>query len=245
VHPSCDAQGISPGWGDEYNWGIPGQWIDVTGYANKRAQTLSFTSNPDQFLCEGTYARDASGNFTYAQSSFINPENGRPEDRINCNFLSSWNTNNYGATTLAPGTGSFVTEPCAHGEVGPGRDCGFAQHASFLHDCASGSKVTLTCAATSPALQVLRLCEKSGQLATGVACTGATSFANAVIGSTPTPVTFTCPAVRDAQMVADSSGVLVPRTAPGIGGYSVYQAPIGTLASSDANAQPAISCVGW
>jgi hypothetical protein len=31
VHPTCDMQGISPGWGDEYNWGIPGQWIRVPG----------------------------------------------------------------------------------------------------------------------------------------------------------------------------------------------------------------------
>jgi hypothetical protein len=245
VHPTCNLQGISRGWGDEYNWGIPGQWIDVTGYSNKKAQTLSFSANPDQFLCEGSYALDASGHNTFTPTSFINPQNGQPEQRINCNFLSGWNTNNVGSTTVDPGQGSFVTDSCKHGEIGPIRDCGFAQHASFLHACTSGQTVTLTCNATSSALQVLRLCEKSAQQGTGVACVGSASIANAVIGPTPTQVTFTCPAVRDAVMVADANGILEPQTAAGVGGYSVYQAPIGTLSSTDSGAQPAINCIGW
>jgi hypothetical protein len=92
---------------------------------------------------------------------------------------------------------------------------------------------------------VLRICEKSGQLNTGVGCTVANAIANAVIGPTPTQVTFTCPAVRDAQMVADSTGTLVPQTVTGVGGFSAYQAAIGTLASTDNGTQPAINCTGW
>lgn len=246
VHPTCDMQGISRGWGDEYNWGIPGQWIDVTSYTSKKSSSLSFNANPDQFLCEGSYALDAAGNYTYTPTSFINPQNGLPEQRINCNFLSSWNANNIGSSTVSPATyGSFVNDACAHGEVGPLRDCGFAQHPSFLHSCTSGQTVSLTCKATSSASQVLRLCEKSGQLNTGVACTVANAIANVVVGPTPTQVTFACPAVRDAQMVADSTGTLVPQTVTGVGGYSAYQAAIGTLASTDSGAQPAISCTGW
>jgi hypothetical protein len=241
VHPTCDLQGISRGWGDEYNWGIPGQWIDVTSYTGKKSSTLSFTSNPDQFLCEGSYALDANGNYTYTPTSFINPANGQPEDRINCNFISNWNNNNYGATTVAPESyGSFVTDPCAHGEVGPLRDCGFQQHPQFLHSCTSGQTVTLTCNATSSALQVLRVCEQSGQLATGVACTERSAIGNFVVLSTPTTVSFACPAVRDAQVVNG-----VPQTVDGVGGYSAYQASIGTLASSDNGAQPAVNCTGW
>ena len=245
VHPTCDQQGISRGWGDEYNWGIPGQWIDVTGYTSKKAQTLSFNANPDQFLCEGTYALDASGNYTFSTTSFINPQNGQPEKRINCNFLSNWNANDFGSTTVDPGQGSFVTDSCKHGEIGPIRDCGFAQHPSFLHGCTSGGTVTLTCNATSSALQVLRVCEESAQQATGVACVGSASIASAVVGPTPTQVSFTCPAVRDAAMVADASGILEPQTVAGVGGYSVYQAPIGTLSSTDSGTQPAIHCTGW
>jgi hypothetical protein len=246
VHPTCDLQGISPGWGDEYNWGIPGQWIDVTTYTSRKSSTLSFTANPDQFLCEGTYALDANGNNTYTATSFINPQNGLPESRINCNFLSNWNASNTGSATVAPGSyGSFVNDACAHGEVGPLRDCGFAQHPSFLHSCTSGQSVTLTCSSTTSAPQVLRVCQKSGQLATGVACTVANSISNMIVGPTPTAVTFTCPAVLDAQMVADSTGLLVPQTSPGVGGYSVYQAAVGTLASTDSGTQPAVSCTGW
>ena len=242
VHPTCDSQGISPGWGDEYNWGIPGQWIDVTSYTSKKSSSLSFNANPDQFLCEGTYAMNGS-NYTFVPTSFINPQNGLPENQIGCNFLSSWNSNNIGSSTVAPGTyGSFVTEACDHGQIGPKRDCGFqASAAAFLHSCTTGQSVTLTCQASTSAPQVLRLCEESGQVGTGVACTLANSVANAIIGSTPTPVTFTCPAIRDATI--DSNGV--PQAVAGQGGYSVYQAALGTLASGDSSSQPAISCTGW
>jgi hypothetical protein len=246
-HQTCQNQGIVAGWGDEYNFGIPGQWVDVTAAdTTKKNNSLSFSSNPDQFLCEGTAALDASGQVLLDPTSFINPWNGQIESRVRCNFIASWNANNFASTPAqSPAGGSFVTDACTRGQVGPNRDCGFAAHPSALHACTPGATVNLSCTAQTSTPQVVRICEKSGQLGVGVACTMLSSTANVIVGQTATPVSFTCPAVRDAAMVADSTGTLVPQTQPGVGAYSVYQAAIGTLSASDASPQPAVSCTGW
>ena len=240
MHRDCDHQGVSKGWGDEYNWGIPGQWVDATGLTSKKTPSLSFLSNPDQFLCEGSLVRDANGNAILDPTSFINPVNGQPESRPRCNFLSNWDATNFASTPVPIGTGSFVTDKCARGQVGPNKDCGFAPHPVGLKSCTSGQTVTLSCKTTSSALQVLRICDKSAQLATGVACPRSSAFVNQVIGPTPTAVTFTCPSVLDATVVNG-----VPQPVSGVGGYSVYQSAIGTLASTDSGTQPAIQCTGW
>ena len=237
-HQTCENQGIEKGWGDEYNFGIPGQWVDVTTASTTKASPLTFSSNPDQFLCEGTYARDGSGNLILDPTSYINPANGLPESRIRCNFLSNWDATNFGSTSLSePAGGSFVTDPCTRGQIGPNRDCGFVAQ-SKLQSCATGDTVTLTCSAKS-APEILRVCERSAQLGVGVACTVGTSVANAIVGTTPTQVTFACPAIRDAQIVNG-----VPQTSDGVGGYALYQATMGSLASSD-NSPGAISCSGF
>ena len=242
AHQTCENQGIAAGWGDEYNFGIPGQWVDVTGVDTTSSHTLSFLSNGDQFMCEGTLQYDAQGNLLFDPTSFINPANGLPESRVRCDFLANWNTNNLGTTPVSSPGGSFVTDACTRGQVGPIRDCGFTAQPA-LHGCTSGSTVTLTCTAGGSAPQVLRVCENSAQLGTGVACTVGDSVANVVVGTTPTPVSFVCPAVRDAAMV-DSNGVIVPETQPGVGGYSLYQAAMGTLDPSD-GAPAQITCTGF
>ena len=55
----------------------------------------------------------------------------------------------------------------------------------------------------------------------------------------PTPVSFACPAVRDAAMT--NGQVPLPQTVLGVGGYSVYSAALGTLAPED-GAPPAVTC---
>ena len=72
---------------------------------------------------------------------------------------------------------------------------------------------------------MLRICEKSAALGVGVACSMRDSLANKIVGSTSTPVSFTCPAVRDAV---------------GTGGYSFYTAPV---VASQASAT--VTCTGW
>jgi hypothetical protein len=62
------------------------------------------------------------------------------------------------------------------------------------------------------ASQVLRVCEKSAVLGSGVACTFEESLANVLIGNDPTEVNFTCPQIRDVEEPD--------------GGYALYTAPL-------------------
>jgi hypothetical protein len=50
--------------------------------------------------------------------------------------------------------------------------------------------------------------------------------------------------VRDAAMVPDPTYKVIPTTLPGVGGYSLYRAAIGTLAASDNLPAPTINCSG-
>ena len=235
-YQSCIKQGIGPGWGDEYNFGIPGQWVDVTLIDTSTPHALTFDSNPDQFLCEGVPNRDGDGKLIFLPTGYIN-EAGLPETRVSCAFPPGWDATNIGSVPVKSTGASFVTEPCTRGQIGPNRSCGFAEPAE-LSSCVTGGGVRLTCTATAPA--VLRICEISGQLGVGVACTVGDSIANTTIGTSPSPVRFACPAVRDAAMV-NVSGTLIPQTVAGVGGYSAYRAAIGTLGAGDDSA-PTVTC---
>jgi hypothetical protein len=212
AHQSCEFQGIGAGWGDEYELGIPGQWVDITGVDTAAPHDLTFRSNPDEFMCEGQLTTDANGDAQFGS-------NGKPL----CTFFSGWDSNNVGSVPVSSPGGSFVTEACTHGQIGPNRNCGFAPKPTLQTvACTAGSSVTLSCSTTAAQPQVLRVCETSAQLGTGVACPLAESVGNVIVGSTPTPVTFACPAVRDVSM--DAAGNPLP--GPGIGGYSLYEAPL-------------------
>lgn len=117
-----------------------------------------------------------------------------------------------GAGCSSPPGGSFVTEPCTRGQTGPLRSCGFTMLPP-LQPAPAGSTVRLSCTTSRPA-QVLRFCERSEALATGVACTVADAVANVIVApGKATQVTFPSPAVRDA-------------VSAGTGGYSLYRAPV-------------------
>jgi hypothetical protein len=207
-HQSCDYQGIGAGWGDEYEFGIPGQWVDITDVDASTPHDLTFQSNPDEFLCEGTPVLDANGVPIFDPTDFRNPA-GDVVSRMRCNKPATWNSNNLGTLSFSTAQGSFVTEPCQNGENGPLRDCGF-KALPKLRSCTPGSQVSLSCTVKGSA-QVIRVCEKSAALGTGVACTMLASSANAIDTGSQT-VSFTCPAVRDSTTVA--------------GGYSLYSAPV-------------------
>lgn len=229
IHQTCEYQGIGAGWGDEYEFGIPGQWVDITDVDAATPHDLTFQSNPEQFLCEGQTL--GSNNLpvdpldlsalVFDPTLFTDPL-GNIVSRVRCAFPGTWNANNLGALSIASATGSFVTEPCTRGQIGPKRDCGFSA-LSPLQGCAPGSSVTLSCS-SSGAPQILRVCEMSAALGSGVACALKDALANTLV-SAATQVQFTCPAVRDA---------------PGTGGYSMYQAPLHPWNSTDA-----VSCTGW
>jgi len=79
--------------------------------------------------------------------------------------------------------------------------------------CEPGQPVALTCSVENDqAPQVLRLCEYSAALGTGVGCTFLDSLANEIIGQEAAEFNFTCPLERDEQE-------------PG-GLFALYSAPV-------------------
>jgi hypothetical protein len=230
-HQTCEMQGIGHGWGDEYNFGIPGQWVDVTSYDTSTAHDLRFVSNPDQFLCEG-WPLDGNNNevdphnlttIAFDPTGFLNANN-QPVFRMRCERPANWFGDNVGSVPFSSPSGSFVTDGCTRGQEGPLRDCGFTAQPQ-LHTCTPGQKVTLTCGATGS--QVLRICERSEKLGVGISCAYRDAIANVVVDGQGKSVSFTCPAVRDAAHA-------------GTGGYAVLQA---TTTASATGA--AIACTGW
>src|SRR5262249_5296958 len=111
------------------------------------------------------------GNPTYVSTPFTTAA-GEPVDRFACEFSPGYDANNRGATLITlPREGGMVTAPCARGQLGPRRDCGFARQ-DAMPACAAGRRVSLRCAVPSRAPpQVVRICETSAVLGTGIACT--------------------------------------------------------------------------
>ncbi|MGH8497560.1 MAG: lysyl oxidase family protein, partial [Methylococcales bacterium] len=240
-HQTCANQGIGAGWGDEYHFGIPGQWVDVTDIDTTTPHELGFLANPDQFLCEGLLEHDDQGQPLFEPTPFANTA-GQIQTRARCRFLKDWNRNNFESLPVASQGGCFVTEDCRRGQLGPKRNCGFSEHPDYkMRSCTSGASVKLTCNAGSGKAALLRVCEVSKQLGVGVACTLADAKANVMVETTPTEVTFACPEVRDALMVDDDSGTLIPTAVPGTGGYSIYLAPMGTLSDQEME-KPTVLC---
>lgn len=204
-HQSCKYQGITRGWGDEYEFGIPGQWVDVTDVDVSTPHALSFDSNPDGFLCEGTPALDANGQPIFDPTQYKTAA-GLTVNRIRCDMPANWQANNHGEVpfSAAPGE-SFVTASCKNGDIGPLRNCGF-KATGGLASCTPGSTVKLTCTANG-ADQVVRVCERSAELGIGIPCTLQDSSANTIVSGSG-QVSFTCPSVRDGGA--------------GVGGYAVY-----------------------
>lgn len=224
AHQTCAFQGIGAGWGDEYEFGIPGQWVDITGIDTASPHDLTFRLNPDQFLCEGTPVLDAAGNLIFDPSPFTDAQ-GNVVSRIRCAFPSGWDANNLGTVPASSPGGSFVTEPCTRGQTGPLRSCGFGL-VPELFSALAGANVGLRCT-TSGASQVLRVCERSAALGIGVPCTVAEASANVVVeAGGVASFRFDVPAVRDA--------------APGAGGYAIFRAPV---LPSQAGAP--VACTVW
>ncbi len=218
----CSYQGIESGWGDEYKIGLDCQWIDVTNMDTSQApftSALQFTSNPDGFLCEGTPVLDDAGEQVWEPTQF-KTEAGAVVDRPKCDFFPPWASNNhdqYDVTVPTSGNG-YVTTPCALGEIGPVRNCGFTLQSNVL-SCTPGAASTLKCSVPAGARpQTVRVCESSIALDSGTACKFNESLGNGVVeaaadgGVETVSIPFTCPAARDVLEVG--------------GKYSVYTAPV-------------------
>jgi hypothetical protein len=198
----CHYQGISPGWGDMYQAGLSGQWV-VIDSAPAGPAALSALANPDGLLCEGSvqYASDGATPL-WQPTPFTRPD-GRPVDTLACDQSPGALDNNLGEVpALIPPLGEgIITGPCARGEIGPRRECGFAYRGVFA--CAPGESVALEVAAPGLLSPQIRICEASAALGAGMACT----WGSAVARASGTTVEFQCPELRDA---------------PGTGGYSLY-----------------------
>lgn len=221
---SCSFQGIQAGWVDEYMAGLDTQWMDITDLEapdeGKQVQ-LGFNSNQDGFLCEGQPVLDEDGEPLWEPSEFTT-EDGEPINRPRCDFVEGWDDNNDAVHELSlSSTGSFVTEPCENGEIGPLRNCGFSEVTIEGVDaaCRVQQPVTLSLRAAGEDAppQVVRVCERSAVLDTGVACAYEDAVANEIVDAGGATVSFTCPLVRDAEEAGQE---------PADANYSLYAAPL-------------------
>ena len=237
---TCSNQGIQAGWVDEYVAGLDCQWIDITDTVTGDETVtlpLTFRFNQDGFLCEGQPVLDENGQPAWEPTGLRNQQ-GLPLSRPQCDFVDDWYATNEGTREVTvPPVGSYVTEPCANGEIGPRRNCGFTEQPlpplptpaptatpdkdseiadsepEPVYRCQPGEKVELTCSLADEQAppQVLRICETSAVLGVGTACTYTAAIANVTISDPNTAVAFTCPAPRDENE-------------PG-GDYAFYTAP--------------------
>jgi hypothetical protein len=230
----CIFQGVAAGWIDEYKIGLSGQWIDTTGLPAGRG-TRSFRSNPNGFLCEGTFVDRRGRPIPDGQPVVWAPtgltaEDGHPVEAPLCRLQDDWNQNNKDSTTdtIPPFGQGLITEPCTRGQIGPLRNCGFGA-APAIGTCVPGALTTISLSVPAgSAPQVARLTDFSHQLhapiparyedswvplSPGVSDQPAT-LANVIVLTSPHAVTFTCPSSRGA-----GTGE------PG-GKYGIYGAPV-------------------
>lgn len=215
-HPyaNCIEQGVAVGWIDEYNMGLECQWLDVSDVP-PQTLPISFTTNPDGMMCEGTRKFDEDGNQLFEPTEFTTKD-GEPVDRPQCDFFPDWDENNtasYEVTVPAVGE-SYVTEPCKDDVFGPLRNCGLEKEHG-LRSCEPESNVRLRCDVPNGSpTQVVRICEASQVLQTGIPCTYNDAIGSGLV-STTVEISFTCPTARDEKetggLYSLLTGAIIPR----------------------------------
>ncbi len=212
---NCENQGVSPGWVDLYAAGLTCNWIDVTRIDTAVATVtapLSFHSNPDGFICEGEPKLDSAGAQIFESTEFKTPT-GAAVDRPACDQAAGSETNDVGTVDVTlPIQGGMVSSPCRDTQAfGGARNCGFTQQPT-IRTCTAGATTTISCSGGTVAQpQVVRVCEASRALKTGVDCTFQDALANVVVEAGAKVVTFRCPTARDTR---EAGGKFTLYTAP-------------------------------
>ena len=204
----CDNQGVASGWASDHPSGSLCQWLDVTDVTGGAALPMEVVANPDGLMCEGEVLRDTQGQVMWETTTVSNAQ-GETVHKMKCDYLNRWAEDNGTAGTVVipePGEGR-ITLPCARGEVGPWRSCGFTLQPGIGH-CTPGEEVTLELPEQGG--QVVRLCEASVNLGAGTSCDAAGALWN---GLNMGPLTFLCPPPRENK-VLEPGGTFVTYTAP-------------------------------
>ena len=234
-YSDCSYQGVSAGWVDQYQAGLPNQWLDVTDL-EPGTYTRTFTSNPEGLLCEGALV-DADGEplgpddpMVWAKTD-LETEHGEPVEAPLCELSEDWDANNHDEIDVdieSHGLG-LITSDCTRGQIGPLRNCGFTLQPETV-TCRPGQRASATLSIPRGAApQVVRLTEYSHQLESPIPARYEDSWvplrpgvsdqpamlANGVLmPGQPVLAIFDCPGPRDGGAKE-----------PG-GRYSIYSAPV-------------------
>jgi len=212
---SCTHQGISPGWSDIYNIGIPCQWYDISSL--NQSGTLTTHVNFANLLCEGTPVLDSSGHVIWDPTD-LESSLGGTVDKKRCTPISgAYDNNNVSAALTITGAGQgAITGACVRPghQFGPSKDCEFLLVAN-MRPCTANATTHLSCnipgSASKPS-QIVRICESSVTFSAGTACVYVERLASDIVKDTAITITFTCPAARDSVEVG--------------GWFSIYTSPL-------------------
>ncbi len=141
---NCSYQGIAVGWSDNYNGGIPCQWIDITSIdtgSTSVTSNLTVIVNPKNWLCEGIQQYDSSTH----EPVFVSTEEyttvppyktaGQSIEKWGCQSSVRALQNNVDIIpTVLPTNGhGYLTSKCLEaGQIfGSKRDCEFHLRSQF------------------------------------------------------------------------------------------------------------------
>ena len=244
---TCNFQGVSAGWSDNYNIGIPCEWVDITDVpatvSAPVTNNLTLVNNPKNWVCEGTSILDSNGNFTWTPTGELTSlplydVAGKSIDKRQCidtpGALND-NIDSQPVTIREHGQG-YLTSTCLESghTYGPKRDCEMTLSSSIRYKpCIPGSLTYAKCSLPSgSASQVLRICEASTMLKAGTACRymDDSMLANRVIDAASDNVSFTfqCPTARG---VNETGGYFALYSGPVLNRVDSYAPPACTFLS--------------
>ena len=250
-YTACDYQGITSGSADIYNEGLPCQWIDITDLPSGKVD-LSVKINAWDALCEGFVQCNSSNStemlieetdlIVYTDDHSESAQLYRQVCRHSVDELDYLDDNGDAIKFDNRGPGeSVITDKESqygrHQEIGILRNTEFSLYGEQLRSCDLNTTVTLKCNIPSSSSinisQIIRVCESSVVLNSGLGCLYNDALASKLIspGVVGTDLSFNCPGPRDSGN---------PLTNEPGGKYSLYRAHND---ESLAVGSPTVTCV--